>query len=484
MISPTDFPLPTILLIGSLIIFVFKDIEFGQVISSVVSWWILVATGMVTLFNWIGLYIGRISLIVVALSSVCATALNLRLSLKDSRFWNRFLGSAVILVVYGLLHLAQLSKYARITADSITYRLYSNSVTLGNLDHMSIGDWVKRPVGGLVLYLASVRVDSHVYLNVLVGLGLSSALYRACRKRIENDLWGFSLGVLTPVFFISTPLSIFMVLYFNAHFTVAFLLFSVQWLSWHEVGSKHQIALLSSALVLLRPEMAFVLLVWFALRWLSNHEDNSVRLGWPLLVVSSIHLAYLIAPSVVFSASFSSLKEFVPSVLMVALYYLERLGALGLAPRSVEVAHSTLLKAVGSGVILIYMLVNSDVRSSFRPTFLNLFMGSGQWGTPASLVVGLGVAWVIFFVCFSWYSKIPLNADQKFLVSTGVLIIALFCTSGFRNGSFRVGTGDSFNRMFFHIWPSLLYGIVVVGVGLLFEHRMKKSEFTEAVNTR
>jgi len=128
--------------------------------------------------------------------------------------------------------------------------------------------------------------------------------------------------------------------------------------------------------------------------------------------------------------------------------------------------------------------VDFNVRSSFRPTFLNLFMGSGQWGTPASLVVGLGFAWVIFFVWFSWYSKSPLNSDQKLLVSTGVLIIALFCTSGFRDGSFRVGTGDSFNRMFFHIWPSLLYGIVVVGSGLLFEHLVNKNEATEAVNTR
>jgi hypothetical protein len=109
-------------------------------------------------------------------------------------------------------------------------------------------------------------------------------------------------------------------------------------------------------------------------------------------------------------------------------------------------------------MLLVLVVRNSQLLlDSAKATVVNVVLGAGGWGVSLVVVAILTATAIALLV-------IPGQARLRFPITTFLPLVFLFAY--FRDKAYRIGDGDSLNRMWIEILPAVvLYLVVVVASG-------------------
>lgn len=118
-------------------------------------------------------------------------------------------------------------------------------------------------------------------------------------------------------------------------------------------------------------------------------------------------------------------------------------------------------------ILLLFTILNPTIAyRSLYSIYQNLILGKGLWGL--SMVI-LGyfalIATVLTREKTLSFLRFPLTA----------FVPLMFIIAYLREGAYRVGAGDSFNRMLLHILPLLVLYIIVATISILLSHQSNRT---------
>ena len=354
--------------------------------------------------------------------------------------------------------------------DTFRYLLVSGLLAENHFDLMNANLLTKRMLGAPLLHLpASMYESSHVVaLTPLVGLSILGGMgWFLWRIRPE----GLSKGALAVIIVLVVLLLatnnrfIWNSFYVNAHlfFGSAFMvLVAGLWLyAYQRAKGEGQFLLVLSclaipSLIVSRPEgfiaAALAILPFVLSRGVGKTERSIVALVYLLsTLVWFGYVAWALAgmgrdvPLAVLGPVLLS----VIGILVLPLLWLDRwMQWRVMLLRAVEVALWIML-----GLLSIR---NTEIMTdSLAATWENLVLGAGSWGASVLLLLA-----ILAYVFWALRRHVPI--ELRFPVTA--MVPVFFLLAHIRGAAYRVGNGDSLNRMLIEVVPLavLLVGIAMV----------------------
>lgn len=355
--------------------------------------------------------------------------------------------------------------------DSFRYVASGLLLTGDHFDSASTGLVPKRLLSVPLIH-APADLDGEFYLRsitpliALAVLGMIAWIAWTGLKRTvdRQTLWvAIAVGLLLVV---SVNRFTFHAFYLNGHLLFALLLLALAGASWllavdapvdtrvlHVV-----IALAIPALIVTRAEAAMV--IGPALLPLLLDERISLR-------TRSLFLAVL--GSSVFAWQAFVITAYLRDGLSVPLSaygpILIGVAALGVIPllrwKLLTTQHVRVLwiaeGALWAMLLVLFLRHSQLLIDSAKATAVNVGSGVGGWGVSLMVLAVLAVAAIAFLA-------VPGQARLRFAITTFLPLVFLFAY--FRDKAYRIGDGDSLNRMWIEILPIVvLYLVIAVSAG-------------------
>lgn len=423
--------------------------------------------------------------IVTFLPSWPALTLALALLLPLS-FWRIFLPSAkldikipaLVLVVVSITFLVFIFRGVNFVNWSNDTFSYLASATLIADDQFSIGSpgLIKTRVLGVPLMHAPAHLGGEFYLQSLAPILSISVLAvmvwilgKGHNLKSREDKWlvygGSLLGVLLLV---TNHRYIFNSFYVNGHLLFAALLLIIVGCGWLLATKKsglkpeHLIWLQSAvipALILTRPEAALVVLLALLPTVLLDIVPWKLR-AIPLVTTGLTTALWQGFVALQYINQGESIPKDILGMFIIALSVIISIYLLKADWLKNRFNQLLLLVEVGLWAVLtlLYLVSPAIGGKSVHATYQNLVLGDGLWGLSVIVLTYLSLA-VIFI------SRDKTLVFLRFSITAFVPL--MFIVAYLRDGAYRVGPGDSFNRMLMHILPLVVLLIIVGTISIL-----------------
>lgn len=400
-----------------------------------------------------------------ALALTLGFAIFLVVRLKDNMKVQRggwSLGIAVVVVI-GVTVAVGDSGLVNLTPDSYRYMLIGSKLTEGSITSVSPHDLAARALI-IPLVHSLARLGERFYLHSFGPLMALSTLgtlaWIACRGLAGVDRrWRIGAVLAGVVLLATNNRFVFNAFYVNGHmiFAVWLMVFvSIPWLvatgrARERLGTISMVV--GPALAILRPESALLAIAVLIPMLSTAALSPRLRAGLLGFVGASTAIWYTIGLVSYFSRD--GLVELVPAI-MLGIGLLAVLASIivlrtGLVlPKSFPVVATVLIIVAFAG----FAFYQPDVFvASWAATMENLILGAGRWGL--SVVALVTIVTVV-------YSLRRINHMSLLVFPVVISIPFTFILAHVREGAYRVGPGDSLNRMLLHWVPLVILSLVLM----------------------
>jgi hypothetical protein len=377
-----------------------------------------------------------------------------------------------VIVIIGVIFAVLVLRDANLLnwhTDSFRYIMTGSIIASDNYDNVSTNLVTKRMLAVPLIH-APANLAGEWYLRSITPLlsvsmlvSMAWLVWMGLRKKI-NTRTIVTFTVLGLLLLLTTNRFVFHTFYINGHLLFGALLVIIAGASWLLAVSKDapQKALLTlqaiaiPALVVTRPEASLVSALAILPVLLSSvipYISKAVLLGvlgvsmvaWQLFVIS----VYMGEGIDLHFSAYGLLIAGLALILLIPLLRWKRLSKNAKA----------LLWATEGGLWLAALLVGLRepelIVRSFNATFQNVVLNGGSWGVSFIVLAGL-------FVGLLALTRTPGQVYLRFAVTT-FLPLALLLVF-LQEGAYRVGDGDSLNRMWMQIIPLAVVYIIVAMV--------------------
>ena len=365
----------------------------------------------------------------------------------------------VLVAGFRILHLVNL------TPDSFRYLTTTGLLGSGRLQEASPFLLESRLLAVPVMHMPAT-LYGELYLRAVTPLlAISCVLIlvwviKTGLRWVEGPPGPIVVAVVAGVWLASMNRFVFHAFYLNGHLALATWLLLLGGVSWLAVQAQERdlvprLALIQvvvvPAIVLTRPEAG--LLAGLVLLPLLVTPRVPDRLRWPALACLGVSVAvwqgFLAAT---YRTSEGSAPISVDGLLALGIVIvllsvaISRLGTAWLPRRSLGAVEIVLWL----GLVVAVLLDVRILRSSIRATLINL-SGDGGWGVSLVVLAVLAVAVLVL-------TDAPGRAVLRFPLTAFVPLSLLLAY--LRDGAYRVGPGDSLNRMLLHLVPVAVLFVV------------------------
>ena len=396
--------------------------------------------------------------------------------------WKNSLIPVIILVI--ILCIAVYFPKVIISLDSLIIEYMGYLVSEGGASLDELGKWYSWGWPLMLPFVSfsfdSAQLKSFTTLPLAASLSAIALVLYSAFNGLRNARYSFVACIITSalvtLYIFSPEISVYNIPYVNHHSLMSVYLFVFALALSREIldeKNKYEVAMLVViaviGVVMARHEGGFIsipMLLLFAERFRSNPD-------WVLNVVSAcvciilIYLYYLLNNG--FTTPGTILSETIILMMMgghiavVVLLFVQR------RCRSLQpVLHYQFEILLGFLIIVqvLGMIFNSDIYfESIINLVSNLFAGKGWWGNAWYVLVP------VYFISALLVKR--LTIEHKLIA---IVVLMVMSMPAVRDMPFRVGIGDSANRMFLHLLPisSLLI------VNMLANIRYKKYVINKA----
>jgi cytochrome c oxidase subunit IV len=434
---------------------VWVSIPIGAAVYLVVALTLTIVTGTLTPVVALGVTAG------LGVVGLVATAFTHRPGLADVKWAGYTIGVAVLTVI-----LARVLHLTRLTPDSLRYLLAANDLALPDaFEQVHRADLLLRQIGLPSLHTLSDLTDRRYMASIaplfgVSGLGLFTWLAWRFTQGSETRrrMW---LVVGAVLFLGSTNRLVYDSFYINSHIQMAvFLLIAVagSWLAvtTDKPGWAWPAGLALAATLLMRPEAPLVVAVVMA-AVAASRATWPVR--WAMTLPSVVVMALWYGIALWQHANFGNRIALTAPVFgsLVAVFGATGVTLAGAWARARSVVRHLDLVALAGLALLVagYGVRSPDVVvGSIKATFRNLTY-DGMWMLTWVAALGLlAVALLVQRFADSRLWTVP-------ILGFGLLYWLLPLI---RDGAWRVGTGDSGNRILAHIIAVVVMFLVLAAV--------------------
>jgi len=354
--------------------------------------------------------------------------------------------------------------------DSLQYLLNGSLIANDSITIASTALLPKRLIGVPELH-AAANLGGEFYvqsitpmISVLVLALLSWMLWESLSTRLSKRALTL-LIVAGVLFLVSLNRFVFHAFYLNGHLLFALLMLVVVGGGWMLVSTESvsktalitAMALSVGALIFVRAESSILVI----LAILPILVDRSVSrphktillatLGAATIGWQSFMAAVYLAQELPVAFSAWGLLGF--GVLMLAAIPLLSWEVLTTRSRAIVVLAEALLWL---GLVVLALREPQVLVESISATFQNAVLGAGSWGLSLILMV--------LMIVLASFIAVPNSVNLRFPLTSFVPVA--FLLAFLRDGAYRVGDGDSLNRMWIQLVPvALFYVLIALGIG-------------------
>jgi hypothetical protein len=374
---------------------------------------------------------------------------------------------ALFAVLIFLLSALALRNIVSVTPDSFAYIVIGSLLESGNLSEASPLILLRRLIAVPLIHAPANLIGNFYLRSVTPLLALSTLIclawlsYEGLRITVNDQRIIRLFSLLAVLLLVTNNRFVFNAFYINGHIMTALFLLLLVGSSWLMIRNAevpmHSLVMLQilsiPVLTVVRPETS--LLAGIALMPILISE----RIHWKkraiLLAVLGISV---IAWQGFLWVKYSGSGESVPFSVMAMFGFggIAILAIPALAWRRVEklLGCSTGILEAGLWLAVVVMgyIYPGPLYRSIQATIENIFLDAGGWGI--SLVLLFAITTVILLI-----TDLPDRLVLRFPLTT--FIPFSFLLIYLREGVFRVGHGDSFNRMLLHILPLAVLLIIL-----------------------
>ncbi|MBH0098519.1 hypothetical protein I6E68_05105 [Salinibacterium sp. NSLL150] len=378
-----------------------------------------------------------------------------------------------VATVLGVVAAVALFRQARLVAwskDSFEYLVNASLIANNHLDAASLDLLPKRLIGVPLLHAAANLGGEH-YLPAITPLiaGLTIAVivwlaWVALAPRIDHRIAAVVI-VSCLLALVTVNRYVFNAFYVNGHLLFGMLIVVLVGCGWliatkTEVNRAALITLMALSIVALSVIRAEApIAVALALLPVLLNQEFSVRERSLLLGLFGIStIAWQSFVAIMYVAGDSRVPVSVLGLLALGIAALGGVPLLRLKlltrKRSIFLVSAQALLWVALAILA--MRQPDVLIDSLRATVDNAVLGAGSWGYSL-LLLGIVVAVALF-------AKLPRGEMMRFPIVT--FIPVAFLLAYLREAAYRVGAGDSLNRMWIQLLPlAVFYLIIAIGMG-------------------
>ncbi|MEX1078649.1 MAG: hypothetical protein WED09_06025 [Homoserinimonas sp.] len=354
--------------------------------------------------------------------------------------------------------------------DSIQYILNGALIASDNFDEASTGLVPKRLIGVPLIHAAG-NISGDLYLPSITPLisGLIIALiawlsWTALSRHLTR--W-MSVGIIATglLLLISINRFIFHSFYINGHLLFGLLLLAVVGCSWL-LATDDRVAMPALLLVVGLASIALVVIraegcIAVALAILPIVLDETTPVRFKTALLASVGATVIGWQSFVAVAYLDDGLPTPFSVYGLLLVGVVMLGAIPILRWTRATRHRGLLLLVaelGLWLVLVILFLREPemLIDSLDATVRNTVFGAGSWGLSLVMLLVL----MVIVLCVS----VPESVRLRFPLTTFVPFA--FILAYLRDAAYRVGDGDSLNRMWMQLVPLVvLYLVLAIGAG-------------------
>jgi hypothetical protein len=378
-----------------------------------------------------------------------------------------------------------LSKVLSVTPDSFEYIAIGSLIESGNFSEASSSLLLTRLIA-IPLIHAPANLIGNFYLRSITPLLAFSTLiclgwlsYEGF-KNFSNDLRISYLFSSVAVFLLLTNNRfVFNAFYINGHMLTALyvlLLIGCGWLMIRNADVPVQtlmtlIILSIPVLIVSRPEASLFVTISL-IPILISQQVSWVKRALILVVLGISILAWYGFLWIKFSGEGEAVPLSVIAMSGLGLAALMTTPILSWRRIDRLLRYSTVASESGLWLVLLVLAYRNPLplRISISATIENVILDAGGWGVSLVLIGFIGIAVLIV-------TKLPDRLILRFPLTT--FIPLSFILAYLREGAYRVGHGDSLNRMFLHILPLAVLFIVLSAAS---QHRSIPKELKRGWN--
>lgn len=357
------------------------------------------------------------------------------------------------------------------TSDSLRY-VTNGSLLASNHFDQATTDLVTKRLIGVPLIHAPGNLSGEYYLAsispLIAGLVVALVAWFAWTLLSTRLSRWVAVGVIATglLLLVSINRFVFNAFYLNGHLLFGLLLLALVGCSWllaiDAKVSRNALLLVISlsivAIVVTRAEGS--ILVGLALLPMLLATSTPFRFRWiPLAAFGATTIAWQTFVAFVYLGEGEKIPFSVTGLLLAGVAVLIAIPVLRWAPVVKHGRAVLLLAEAGLWLLLLVLIVRDpDVFvASVSATVQNVVFGEGSWG--ASLVVLM-----VLLLVIAAFVRVPGETTLRFPLTS--FIPFAFLLAYLRGIAFRVGDGDSLNRMWIQLIPiAVLYLIVAIGAG-------------------
>jgi hypothetical protein len=350
------------------------------------------------------------------------------------------------------------------STDSLYYLEFSTQLATDNFSNGYLGEIEKRLLAVPVLHGFAIQLGVGDHLRTIGGLFALCILFLVwwlLRSRLRGSYRTAAdvAGVAAALSLVTFNRFIFHTFYINSHLFVALIMLMIAGLLWarivgFELGSSPDglaivATLVVPALVVSRAEGGLLALI-IGIGFLTQASGRA-----PLVYMATAGASIAVWNfGMVLAAMSTDVEPSRSALLMLAL-------GVATIPASVVIlrmpaAWRSFLPFVFEASLwafLLAMVIRDDeiLLKSAQATFVNLAGFEGGWGVTGLIFVGLCVLAIAGYRC---------REDLILRLAVTTFVPLSFLLAYLREGAYRVGDGDSLNRMWMHLLPIALVFVV------------------------
>jgi hypothetical protein len=359
------------------------------------------------------------------------------------------------------------------TNDSLRYMLTCKIFYENRLDVLSEDLLTKRMFGVPVVHMPAQVANNHYLRTIFPLLGLSTvaALMWFTKKSLEDTLTYRKAWILTAIggmLLISNNRFIWNLFYINGHLVCAALTLFISACGWLMVygkikGTVNLFPLMVAAipaLIFTRPES--VIIATIAVIPIIASDVLSWKYKSTLLLTLGVSTTAFYGYATWFLdggfGSFYGIYLIYGIAVVCVALLLKHMCAVRIIKLLVRKAVAVAEIFLWVVLLMLFLLDSQVLMESLNATYINLVLGEGLWGLSI-VILCIITALVLVFI------KRPMEMAVLRLPVTTFLPI-MFTLVYLREGVYRVGSGDSLNRILIQIVPlAILFIILSVGLG-------------------
>lgn len=362
--------------------------------------------------------------------------------------------------------------------DSFRYLLTSFLIAGGNFDSVTVNLVDKRLLAAPLLH-APARLGGESYLrsaSPIIALCVLASLFWFCREGLRSRLGvaaASTVAVVATGMLLTMNRFVFNAFYVNSHLLVAVAVLLVSGTAWLAVvrDDGDDAALLGSHLLALpllvvsRAEGALLAALLLVPVVVHPGLSRAWRVGGPLVLAGSIFVWHGFALTVHRSEA-GSVPLSVQGMLGLAAALLLAAVVLWWGWLQRWLRYAVGMTEIGLWVALIVLAVRDPqvLIDSLQATYSNVVLNEGSWGPSLVFLLVL----IIYVLAMS-------RAGDRLLLRFPLtsFVPFVFILAYLREGAYRVGHGDSLNRMIIHVVPLM---VLFVGSSVAADRWSRGSE--------